>query len=193
MHRQEMLRVRAARQIEAEARLDLRRLGRGDAAGYRALRLEALRESPTIFSEDFAEASAVDVVSYEKMIPNDGVSAVVGAFDGRILAGMACLTVPAASHIRHKGFVWGTYVRPDYRGRELSKRIVGWIIEHARPHLSLLQTSANTQNYAARSLYIGLGFKPFGVEPRALRIQGHEYDEELFALDLDNPLARTAA
>jgi len=51
--------------------------------------------------------------------------------------------------------------------------------------LALLHLAVTRGNEAARRLYLGLGFQIYGVERRALRVDGVWYDEELMMLDLD--------
>jgi RimJ/RimL family protein N-acetyltransferase len=41
------------------------------------------------------------------------------------------------------------------------------------------------ENAAAQALYRSLGFKSFGIEPRAMRVGDKFYDEEHMVLQLD--------
>jgi RimJ/RimL family protein N-acetyltransferase len=43
----------------------------------------------------------------------------------------------------------------------------------------------NAENVRARNLYLSLGFKPFGLEPRAMRVGDRYFDEEHMVLSLD--------
>jgi hypothetical protein len=60
-------------------------------------------------------------------------------------------------------------------------------IETARtlPDLKSIQLTVSITQKAARELYRNLGFRVFGVEPRALGIGGQFVDEEHMVLDLD--------
>src|SRR5215218_2525104 len=42
-------------------------------------------------------------------------------------------------------------------------------------------------NESARRTYHGLGFRPYGIEPKAIRVGDTFYDEELLYLDLPQP------
>jgi RimJ/RimL family protein N-acetyltransferase len=51
--------------------------------------------------------------------------------------------------------------------------------------LEQLQLSVTLENAAAMAVYAGLGFRPYGLERRALRLGPGQYrDEALLALDL---------
>lgn len=48
-----------------------------------------------------------------------------------------------------------------------------------------IQLCVNVENTKARNLYLSLGFKPFGLEPRSMRVGDKYFDEEHMALRLD--------
>jgi RimJ/RimL family protein N-acetyltransferase len=48
-----------------------------------------------------------------------------------------------------------------------------------------LQATVASINTAARALYLEFGFRPYGFEPRALRVGARYYDQELLLLPLD--------
>jgi ribosomal protein S18 acetylase RimI-like enzyme len=45
-----------------------------------------------------------------------------------------------------------------------------------------------TTNTAAYNLYRSMGFVAYGIEPRALRHAGRDYDEAMMVLMIVNPL-----
>lgn len=59
-------------------------------------------------------------------------------------------------------------------------------LDHARslPGVETVYLSVNTRNTAARSLYIALGFEPWGVERDTLRVDGAPQHEEHLVLRL---------
>jgi ribosomal protein S18 acetylase RimI-like enzyme len=78
------------------------------------------------------------------------------------------------------------YVDAAHRRSGLAAQLVTAVIDKARAEgAKLLQLSVTIGNTSAQSLYRRLGFTPYGVELRALQIDGRFYDEELMMLDLD--------
>jgi RimJ/RimL family protein N-acetyltransferase len=61
---------------------------------------------------------------------------------------------------------------------------VDTIIEFARHHVELIQLAVVSDNEQARRLYERLGFLEYAVERKALKQDGHYYDEVLMAKDL---------
>ena len=94
-----------------------------------------------------------------------------------------------AAKKRHKGLLWGVYVREAARGRGLGRAVVARVIEHARAHVVQLHAAVVTTNEAARRLYRSLGFEPYGLEPRGLACAGRYFDQELLVLLLDREAA----
>ena len=168
--------------------ITVRALRAEDAAQWRELRLAALRTCPTAFAMSYEEASLQDVAAFAALIPPANAANVLfGAFDGPVLAGSAGFRVHAGLKQRHKGQLWGVYVDPSLRGRRVGAALVGAVIERARRHVAVLQLSVQIDNAPARTLYRGLGFVPYGIERRALRHAGKDYDDELMALDFAGP------
>jgi ribosomal protein S18 acetylase RimI-like enzyme len=163
----------------------IRALSAEDAAQWRRLRLEALRTHPTAFAFSYEEAAQQDLAGFAASIPPPGgADALFGAFHGDILSGSAGVHVYPRLKQRHKGQLWGVYVDPSLRGRGVGAALVHTAVAHARTRVEVLQLSVQYDNVAARALYRKLGFVPYGIERRALRHEGKDYDDELMAMDL---------
>jgi GNAT superfamily N-acetyltransferase len=161
----------------------VRRLGPDDAAAFQALRLEALATDPCAFAashDEEAGQSLGDVTARLERQP------VFGGFTGGVLLGVAGFAVPEPAKKRHKGLLWGVYVREAARGRGLGRAVVLRVIEHARAHVLQLHAAVVTTNHTACRLYRSLGFVPYGVEPRGLACAGRHHDQELLVLLLDS-------
>ena len=108
-----------------------------------------------------------------------------GGFDDGALLGVAGFAIPPLAKKRHKGLLWGVYVREAARGQGLGRALVAHVIEHARARVVQLQVAVVTTNHAARRLYRTLGFARYGLEPRGLACAGRYFDQELMVLVLD--------
>jgi ribosomal protein S18 acetylase RimI-like enzyme len=163
------------------APIDLRRLGPEDASAYREIRLEALADSPHAFSSTLETEQGQPLDRFAKRLTDDFV---LGAFSGPNLVGVAGFYVQPRPKHRHKGMLWGMYVRPDHRAAGIGRKLVEAIIEHDRQHVELLQLSVVADNMPARRLYASLGFVEYGIERNATKYQGQYHDDVLMALPL---------
>lgn len=167
--------------------MEIRRLTPADVAAYRALRLEGLRESPAAFAASHEEEAAFPVATHEGWLAAPPDRGTLGAFDGGALVGIVTLGRESRRKLMHKAHILGTYVRADRRGRGIAAALLASAIELARSTAGIRQinVSANADNAAARRLYAAAGFREFGLEPRALQVDGAWYDEVHMRLDFD--------
>ena len=113
--------------------------------------------------------------------------AVLGAFQGGALAGVAGCHRENGVKRRHVAVIWGVYVAPEWRRTGVGRRLFLATVTHARtwPGLDALWLDVTTVNAAARALYASCGFESAGIRPRALKVGDRFYDEELMILRLD--------
>jgi ribosomal protein S18 acetylase RimI-like enzyme len=169
--------------------MDIRLLDRADAPAYQALRLQALRDSPHAFSasHDDEAGRSLDEVAARLAPAADGSVRMFGIFEGDELAGFVALIHPQREKLRHGAELAGMYVAPAFRRYGLGAALLQAVIAHARSigGLRQLELSVNATNAAAKALYRAAGFVTWGVQPRALRIDGVFHDEEHQQLRLD--------
>jgi ribosomal protein S18 acetylase RimI-like enzyme len=159
----------------------IRRLTAADATAYREIRLAGLRDTPEAFGSTFARESTQPLAWFCDRLGN---SAVFGAFDATALLGVAGLAIREGEKEKHKGLLWGMYVRPDARKAGVGRQLVEAVIDHARAHVEVIQLSVISENRPARRLYTSLGFVEYGLEKDSLKQNGRYYDEILMVLDL---------
>ncbi len=160
----------------------VRRLGPDDVAAFQALRLEALTADPCVFAASPDEEVGQTLGEVAFRLERQPV---FGAFAAGALLGVAGFAMPGPAKKRHKGLLWGVYVRERARGHGLGRALVAQVIEHARAHVVQLHAAVVTSNHAARGLYFSLGFERYGLEPRGLACAGRFFDQELLVLLLD--------
>lgn len=166
------------------ANILIRPLEPSDAQTFRDLRLEALATCPEAFGSSYEEEAPLPLETIRSRIPPSGPNAIFGAFAGERLVGLAGFAIYDRLKASHKGLMWGVYVQADWRGHGLGKRLVQHVIEHASQHVIMLEAAVGLTNESARRTYHALGFKPYGIERKALRVGGIFYDEELLFIDL---------
>jgi ribosomal protein S18 acetylase RimI-like enzyme len=160
---------------------EIRRLTPDDLIAFKALRLEALRTEPQAFGAAFEENAARPDAYFLTLIGAEP-NLVFAAFEAGELVGKAGFIVEVGLKNRHKGFLWGVYVRASHRGRGIGEALVRRVLDHARSHVEVLRSAVVATNADAGRLYRKLGFQTYGVEPHALKVDGRLYDEELIAI-----------
>ena len=159
----------------------IRRLLPTDAAPYRTLRLQALRDHPESFGASLHEEEAHPLPWFQDRLRQNTV---FGGWRDASILGCAGLMIPATSKKKHKGVLWGMYVVPQARASGLAAALVAKVIEEAARTVEDLTLSVITTNLAATRLYSRAGFTPYGVEPRALKIGDQYYDDCLMTRSL---------
>lgn len=163
---------------------EIRPVRAADAEAWRALRLQALKDDSAAFTSSYEEEAALDPEAFARRIPSgNGADVLFGLFVEGALQGAAGFAVFKGLKLRHKGLLWGVYVRPQWRGRGFAKALVARVIEQARTRVAVLQAGVMAGNNPARSTYLSLGFEPYGLERAALRVNGVDIDEELLWID----------
>ncbi len=161
----------------------IRTLAPSDAQAFRDVRLEGLATAPEAFGSSYEEEVGTPLETIQQRLSPSGPNAVFGAFADDVLIGVAGFVVNDRIKTRHKGIMWGVYVKPEWRGHRVGKALVQHVIERASRHVMILEATVGLANENARRTYHALGFKPYGIARRALRVGDRFYDEELLALD----------
>ncbi|MBZ5600952.1 MAG: GNAT family N-acetyltransferase [Acidobacteriia bacterium] len=164
--------------------MQVRILTESDAEAFRILRRERLHQEPHAFAESIAEHDALSLETIRTRLRRSGENFVVGAFEDEELVGIAGFSRSPRVKSRHKGIIWGVYVRSRARGQGAGRALISALIDRARvePGLEQIQLSVSIGQEAARRLYESLGFEVFGRERHALKVDGHYVDEDHMVL-----------
>jgi len=162
----------------------IRRLSVADAPTYRELRLRALREHPLAFTSDTESEQARPLAwSQERLSGKDG--AFWGAFHAGDLLGMVGLERARRAKEQHKGTVVGMYVAPEIAGRGAGAALMDALLCHAQGQgMTCLVLTVTEGNGVAQRVYERTGFRAFGVEPRAIRVDGRYHGKIHMVLEL---------
>jgi ribosomal protein S18 acetylase RimI-like enzyme len=165
----------------------IRKLTIHDAAALKAIRLEAVQDSPASFMPNVAEVRARTIESFSQLLsdPNDSV---YGAFVEAELIAIAGLRRNSAAKLKHKANIFGVYTQAAQRNKGIARRLLLTLLDDAYsdPHLVQITLSVNTENKSAQALYCSLGFEPYGLEKNAMMVDGvfiHEAHLVLYVPD----------
>jgi ribosomal protein S18 acetylase RimI-like enzyme len=155
--------------------MEIRRLAATDAPAYRALRLRSLREHPEAFTTSAEELERQPLADSEKRLAAADMKW-WGAFEGGHLAGYVGLDRETRAKSRHKATLVGMYVAPEFAGRGIGRALVDALLAEAKADgLESIVLTVTEGNAKAAQLYERCGFRSFGVEPRAIKVDGRAY------------------
>jgi ribosomal protein S18 acetylase RimI-like enzyme len=153
----------------------IRKLGINDAAAFRDLRLEALQTYPDAFGSTY-ETEKSRPLSYfvERLEKN----VILGGFDHDELVGIVGFYQKSGPKDRHKGVIWGMYVKPRLQGNGLGSTLLDSVIQLGKMQVEQIQLTVVTTNQRAVRFYEASGFRSYGIEKDALK-SGEGYFDEL--------------
>jgi len=169
--------------------MEFRRLTAADAEGYRRVRLHGLKESPQAFAADYELSAQLPQEHFAARLKNEVDAFVIGAFVGEQLVGIGGFYREDGPKLRHRGTIWGVYVMPEHRSGGLGRKLIAEIIANAAvvPDIHQINITVTAANERARQLYRSMGFEPWGLERKALWIDGSFYDDEHMVMFLPQP------
>ncbi len=167
--------------------MNIRQLAAHDAPVYQPLRLRALREHPEAFGSSLDDEQPLPLEQVARRLDDtSGNSVSFGAWLDGQLVGIVSLFRSPRLKTRHKAILGGMYVSPEARGNSIGKALLGHTLSYARTMDGLedVTLAVTVGNNAARRLYLGAGFVPYGVEPRYIKLGNQYFDIEWMILRL---------
>ncbi|MGF9853483.1 GNAT family N-acetyltransferase [Bacillus paramobilis] len=163
----------------------IRLLTKEDAEKYWELRLQALQVNPEAFVTTYEEAIRQEnpIKRVESNL-TAATSCTFGAFNAdHQLVGVVTLLTEEKEAYKHKGHIVAMYVDASNRRSGLARELIRKAIEKAREmDLEQLILGVVSTNEPAKKLYESMGFQTYGIEKRALKINGVYSDDEYMVL-----------
>ena len=169
--------------------MEIRLFTEQDAQALWDLRMLALETDPWSFVESSEELREISVDEYaSRLRANNATNFVVGAFEERTAVGMTGFYQEKPMKRRHKGWIWGVFVRPAARGRGVARSLMEEVIKRGKmiDDLEMILLTVSVDQPAPRKLYQSLGFRSIGVEPKGIKIGNDSHDEEHMVLEFRN-------
>lgn len=168
--------------------MEIRILNVDDIGQFWQLRLRGLLEEPESFGRSYAEEIDRPYKGVVRRFMEEWSifdNFILGIFQEGKLMGYVGFARENMVKLKHKGRLWGAYVVPEARGKGFGKMLISEAIKRSKllggvERINLVVVS---NNVAAKNLYINLGFKVYGIEKRALKVNGIYLDEDYMVLD----------
>ncbi len=161
--------------------MEIKLLTENDWLSWKNIRLEALKNTPEAFGSSFEEESNLSDKDFQQTLNKNNV---FGAFKHDGLVGCAAFAYLHTIKTKHRGIVWGMYIKPKYRGEGVADSLLKTVILFAKNKVMQLHLACVANNIHAVKFYQKNGFEIYGKEPRALKIDTQYYDELLMVLML---------
>ncbi len=163
----------------------IRQANVADAAALRALRLEALQNRPIAFASDYEEESQYPVSRTEERLKDQTMNATFIAVADSKLIGMTGISQYNHRNVKHNGIIWGVYIQPAWRGKNISGQMIEACADWARGRsIKFIKLGVTSTNASAINSYLRAGFKVYGVESQVVYYEGTYYDELLMVRDI---------
>lgn len=158
----------------------IREANLADAEQFRSLRLLALQESPTSFSADYQVNLKQPMSFWEGRLIFDEYGMIFFAEYDSQLIGMTGIRKGETPKTKHGAYIWGVYIRPEWRGLHLAEALIETCSEWAEAReVGIVKLGVVTTNTSAIRCYERCGFTVYGNEPRCIFYEGRFYDEYL--------------
>ncbi|MEU5941922.1 GNAT family N-acetyltransferase [Micromonospora sp. NPDC047548] len=165
----------------------VRRIASGEWRALRAIRLEALRDSPIAFSSSLAEAAAFSNTVWQQQAAREADSASSATFVAMDEAGdwVGMAAAAPLAEVPDHAHVYAVYVSPAHRGPAgPAAALMATAIRFARDHTDAawLTLGVHEDNLHARAFYRKLGFAetgkvvPYVLNPsRKVHVMGYQH------------------
>ncbi len=110
-----------------------------------------------------------------------------GAFVDGALAGVVGWSREPRVKNRHRAKVFGMFVAPEHVRRGVGTALLAHLVDDVRHDPGILQLilTVTDSNLSARAFYERAGFRSFGVEPRAIRVDAEFFDKNHMILFIE--------
>ncbi|MDW5415770.1 GNAT family N-acetyltransferase [Iodobacter sp. CM08] len=163
----------------------IRKLTIHDAAALKAIRLEAVQNSPRSFWPNAEEIRARELDSFCQQL-SDPYETIYGVFLESNLIAIAGLKRYGLAKLQHKATIFGVYTQAMQRKQGIARRLLLILLDdvYSDPNIVQISLSVNIENQSAKALYISLGFEPYALEKNSMRVDGVFIHEEHLVLAL---------
>jgi len=168
--------------------IGIREASPADAIPFRELRLGALLDSPIAFSADYQKTLDHPPNYWEEMLTMHAEEATIFLAEHETnLIGMTGFARGGSPKTRHSAWVWGVYVKPEWRGLHVAEELIQSCFTWAKSRkIVIAKLGVAAVNEPAIHCYERCGFTTYGTEPQAAFYDGTYYDFHMMSRPLDH-------
>jgi len=169
----------------------IRNVVASDAANYFKLRVQSEEELPQFVGLSVERELAAGQEGISSLLSGYSTEGTIalGAFEGGQLLGALALSRKNSAKYRHKAFLWGMYIFPEYRGagvaQALMQAAIAWAQE--QPEIIAITLQVTLSNIRGQQFYKRFGFTIFGTEQRSLFAAGQFHGVHYMELEVKTP------
>ena len=166
-------------------KIQIRKLQPNESNSYRDVRLECLKDFPNNFSSNYQDEKLKTKLFFQPFIEQSATNNfVIGAFDKNTLIGISGFQRYERKKIDHRGIIIQVYVKPDFQGKSIGKKMIQSTLEEAFKIEGIEQVEINViaTNDKAANMYKNLGFKEYGFQKNYLKINGVYLDHKMLMI-----------
>lgn len=151
----------------------IKSLSPDDWEKFRDIRLEALRTDPLAFGSSYEGEKNLEESVWQERIENT-----LFALSENTPVGMIAFSFEKKIKIKHVAYIHGVYVRPEFRGKEIGKKLIEHVLKVIRQNnaITKIRLTVTSEQVAALNLYKSYGFDIVGKLKNELCVGGKFYD-----------------
>lgn len=161
--------------------IEIKVLTVNEAHDFRAIRLSALVQCPSMFGSTYEIELAKPLTFFKECLLN---SKVFGVYYEQKIIGLAILTQQSGLKFCHKADLSSVFIEPDYQRIGIATSLLNTVIKHAKHQVQQILLTVADDNQPAVRLYEKFGFQSYGKELKALKDNDQYIDEVLMKLFL---------
>jgi len=161
--------------------LQIRKLDVSEFEKFRDLRIKALLDSPTAFSQFYEKYDDETDAKWRKWLEasvTEEKSVMLFALEEDNAVGMAGAIFDDNPKTMHVAELFGVFVDKDYRSKGISSTLMQSLFDKLieRGGITKIKLAVNNEQKAAINLYSKFGFKKVGQLSKELKVEGKYYD-----------------
>ncbi|HEX7027900.1 MAG TPA: GNAT family N-acetyltransferase [Gammaproteobacteria bacterium] len=169
----------------------IREISATDANSYYRLRIQSEQEFPEFVGFNAERELVAGELGIEELLgtyESEG-TIVWGAFEDVRLAGVTALSRRLSPKYRHKAFLWGMYVIPEFREHGIARSLMQTAITWAKkqPEIVAISLQVTLSNIRGQAFYKRFGFTVFGTEKQSLLVDSKFHDVHYMELEIKDP------
>ncbi|MEM7119391.1 MAG: GNAT family N-acetyltransferase [Chloroflexota bacterium] len=163
-----------------------------DFDDYFSFRLLSLQQAPHMFASDAQSWQAASPQALEQHLLNSQSrkAPILGVWQDDKVIALTGLNRSFQPTVAHKATLWGLFVSAAHRRQGVATQLLAFAMKTAQELGSVRQLRAvvNATSQEAIGLFEKVGFKRFGLEPRAKLVDGTFHDQIYFWCPLNDGL-----